>query len=49
MTAHLEEDPTLAERIDDQGHNNVIYPDDATESDIVITNLQEQLISHFEY
>lgn len=49
VVAHLKEDPTLAERIDDQGHNSVVYPDDATESDIVITNLQEQLISHFEY
>lgn len=49
VEAHLKEDPTLAERIDDQGHNSVVYPDDATESDIVITNLQEQLISHFEY
>lgn len=49
VAAHLKEDPTLAECIDDQGHNSVVYPDDATESEIVITNLQEQLISHFEY
>jgi len=48
VEAFLMEDATLAERLDGEGHNDIVYPDDASESDVVITNLQERLIAYFD-